>query len=116
MKMNKFVFLVSLILISTFVRGQTSPPPPVYDTTTVPVMYITDSVTFATKTGWAKKITVSNYQFVQTSVPQNVDSFTVKKTKVPISAKYYADYGLLSKSLKSIWKEIPVLVEFRYPQ
>lgn len=73
----------------------------------VPVMWITDSLTFSTTTGWATKVVTYDYQYQQ-QPSSTSDSFTVKKVKVPKKQEYYIEKG---------GKEVPVniLFEFKNP-
>lgn len=92
----------------------------------VPVMYLTDSTTFSTTTGWAYKVSSYSWQFLKDqNIPSTVDSFTVKKQKVYsgdpeyIMKVYNTNLFLPRQSGYTLqgftWKKLKVLVEFRYP-
>jgi len=98
------VFLVSSI--SMFVKAQTFS-----DTTRAACMYVVDSATFTTTTGWLNKITTYEYQFVQQQAPAGVDSFTVKKQKVPVKSEYYFISPFKVIAIKP--KQVKVLAEFK---
>lgn len=114
MKKTKSVLLMALLVsISMFAKGQTPK-----DTANAACMYVTDSATFTVATGWLKKVTTYEYQFLQQQAPPGVDSFTVKKTKVPVKYDYYFvnhTSAVAPKLGKEVWIPARILVEFRYP-
>lgn len=79
----------------------------------VPVLYVVDSSSFKTTTGWATKVVTSNYQFQQQPASPAADSFTVKKVKTPIKVEYLQRLFVLGKSWT--YKPIYVLAEFKNP-
>lgn len=80
----------------------------------VPIAYISDSATFSVTYGWAHKVQKFNYQFLKDqNVPNNADSFTVKKQKVAVGP---ADYYVEAPHIKTHWQKVKMLIEFIYPQ
>lgn len=80
--------------------------------TTVPAMYTTDTVSFALQSGWLEKMTIFTYEFVQQAAPAGVDSFTVKKQKVPIGDPSYYLLNKVTGKKKAVY----TLFEFRDPR
>lgn len=109
MKIKKSVFLAIVLVASMIsVKGQATK-----DTTRVPCLYLTDSASFKTVTGWLTKVTTYEMQFQQQAAPAGVDSFTVKKVKVPTSAQYFERLFVLGNAWK--YKPAIVLAEFKDP-
>lgn len=116
MKRTKSVLLLMCISVSSlFAKGQTTDTTkgPMTDIVKVPVMYVTDSVKFTTATAYVNKITTYELQFLQQQAPAGVDSFIVKKTRVPVKAEYYLIQPLTTTYPK--YKPLWILFEFKRP-
>jgi hypothetical protein len=112
MMKTKLIFASMICILSFFgVKGQT-----IVDTVKdkpVPVLYVVDSASFKTATGWCYKIVTSSYQFQQQQAAPGADSFTVKKVKVPVSVQYVQRLYVLGNTWQ--YKPIKVLAEFKNP-
>lgn len=109
MKNSKLV-LISILVLSFFGANAQQQ---FKDTVRVPCLYVTDSSSFKTVTGWLTKVTTFEMQFQQQQAAPNADSFTVRKVKTPVKAEYYERLYTLGKTW--VYKPATVLAEFKNP-
>jgi len=112
MKTTRLALASIFLLFSLAGKAQTTT-----DTAKNPVLcfYISDSAQGKIASGWLYKATTYTYQFdPQQRVPQDADSFVVKKVKVPTKITYLQRKFILGTNWTYV--TVPTVVEFVYPK
>lgn len=105
--------ILAILLICGFMTAKTQP---IKRVTVVPALYVTDSATFATATGWVYKSSLYDSRWEPTKQLNDKDSSAtvVKKEYQTGDATYYIKVKNPANKVDSI-KNVNVLIEFINP-
>lgn len=111
--MKTKLILASMICILSVLGGKGQTVIDTIKNKPVPILYVLDSSSFKTATGWGYRVETSNFQFQKQESGPAADSFVVKKVKTLVGVTYLQRLYVLGNTW--VYKPIKVLAEFKNP-